>query len=236
MARIRSVDFLPEIFQTDTTRKFLNSTLDQLIQEPKLKQTQGYVGRKNAPGKSPNDGYILEPTDTRTNYQLEPGVIFKDEDGNTVDALTYMGLIDGLKTQGANVDNHNRLFTSETYSWSPYINFDKVVNYSQYFWLPAGPDSVTVSATSVLLNDDFEVTAGEESFSIDGLPQSNPVITLLRGGTYNFNVSATGQPFYIQTHPGIDGTVPWASNISSRDILGVTNNGDDDGRKRISFT
>ena len=87
MARIRSVDFLPEIFQTPTNRKFLNSTLDQLIQEPKLKQTQGYIGRLSAPGRSVTDGYVPEPTTKRTNYQLEPGVVFKDSDGKTVDAL-----------------------------------------------------------------------------------------------------------------------------------------------------
>jgi len=229
MARIRSVDFLPEIFQTQTNRKFLNSTLDQLIQEPKLKQTQGYIGRVNAPGKLATDGYIDEPTDRRTNYQLEPGVIFKDENGDIVDALTYMGLLDGLATKGANVENHDRLFSSETYSWSPFIEFDKFVNYSQYFWLPDGPDSVNVAASSVLLTNDFDITANANTFSIEGFNIENPVITVLRGGSYNFNVNQSGSPFYIQTHPGVEGTVPWASNISSREIVGVSNNGDDDG-------
>ncbi len=38
MARNRAVDFLPEIFKTDTNKEFLSSTLDQLTQRPKLKQ------------------------------------------------------------------------------------------------------------------------------------------------------------------------------------------------------
>ena len=42
MARTRSVDFLPEIFQTSTNRQVLAATLDQLIQEPQLKQIQGF--------------------------------------------------------------------------------------------------------------------------------------------------------------------------------------------------
>jgi len=33
MAKVRSVDFLPEIFQTDVNKQFLAATLDQLIQE-----------------------------------------------------------------------------------------------------------------------------------------------------------------------------------------------------------
>ena len=236
MARIRSVDFLPEIYQTPANEKFLNSTLDQLIQEPKLKQTQGYIGRLNAPGKSSEDGYVLEPTERRTNYQLEPGVIFKDENGNPVDALTYMGLLDGLETKGADVENHDRLFRSETYSWSPFIDFDKFVNYSQYFWLANGPDSVNVNAIEVFLTDDYNVTANDNSFAVNGFGTANPTITVLRGGTYNFIVDQAGSPFYIQTQPGVDGVLPWAENISSRDIwdgvngaAGPTNNGTDSG-------
>ena len=71
--RIRTVDFLPEIFQTPTNRQFLSATLDQLVQDPKLKQTQGYIGRRVGPGVNPQDNYVLEPTRTRTDYQLEPG-------------------------------------------------------------------------------------------------------------------------------------------------------------------
>ena len=43
MAKVRSVDFLPEIFQTKTNRQFLGATLDQLVQEPALKKTQGFI-------------------------------------------------------------------------------------------------------------------------------------------------------------------------------------------------
>jgi hypothetical protein len=49
--------------------------LDQLVQEPEFKKTQGYVGRRVGPGVNPEDRYVIEPTASRTNYQLEPGVI-----------------------------------------------------------------------------------------------------------------------------------------------------------------
>ena len=75
MARVRTVDFLPEIFQTPVNRQFLSATLDQLVQEPSFKKTQGYVGRRVGPGVKPEDRYVIEPTASRTNYQLEPGVI-----------------------------------------------------------------------------------------------------------------------------------------------------------------
>ena len=75
MANTRTVDFLPEIFQTTANKQFLNATLDQLVQEPTFKKTQGFVGRRVGPGVNPNDYYVLEPDAVRTNYQLEPGVI-----------------------------------------------------------------------------------------------------------------------------------------------------------------
>ncbi len=75
MAKVRSVDFLPEIFQTDVNKQFLAATLDQLIQEPKFKKTQGFIGRTVGPGVNPNEKYVVEPTKVRADYQLEAGII-----------------------------------------------------------------------------------------------------------------------------------------------------------------
>jgi hypothetical protein len=151
MARTRSVDFLPEIFQTSTNRQVLSATLDQLVQEPKFKKIQGFVGRRIGPGVNPNDKYITEQTATRVNYQLEPGVILKTADDTNLvqDAITYPGITDAMELQGALVNNSDRLYTSEYYAWDPFVDFDKFINYSQYYWLPAGPDSVQVFAGEV---------------------------------------------------------------------------------------
>ena len=44
---VRSVDFLPEIFQTPVNEQFLSATLDQLIQEPAFKKSQGFIGQQD---------------------------------------------------------------------------------------------------------------------------------------------------------------------------------------------
>ena len=75
MARVRTVEFLPEIFQTPANKQFLAATLDQLVQEPNIKRIQGFVGRRVGPGVNPSDEYIKEENNVRTNYQLEPGVV-----------------------------------------------------------------------------------------------------------------------------------------------------------------
>ena len=64
-AQIRTVDFLPEIFQTPVNKQFLAATLDQLVQNPQFKQTQGYIGQKVGPGVNATDKYVIEPTAIR---------------------------------------------------------------------------------------------------------------------------------------------------------------------------
>ncbi len=69
MARTRTVDFLPEIFQTPVNQQFLSATLDQLVQEPAMKQIQGFVGRRVGPGVNADDRYVAE-TSAQSCYNL----------------------------------------------------------------------------------------------------------------------------------------------------------------------
>lgn len=234
MSLRRTVDLLPEIFRTDTNRKFLGATLDQLTQEPVLNRTQGFVGRRVGPGVNPQDGYIVTAPGTRTDYQLEPGVVFLEPDTDrAVDAITYPGILDALELQGANVSRHDRLMNSEYYTWDSFCDFDKFVNYGQYYWLKDGPDPVDVFGTDVPLSNSFDVTR-TDAYTFSNIAERNPVITLVRGGNYEFRVNQPGSAFWIQTAPGIAGTVPDTPNISSRSVLGVTNNGTDNGVVNIN--
>ncbi|WP_353479841.1 hypothetical protein [Haliscomenobacter sp.] len=206
------------------------ATLDQLVQEPQFKKTQGFVGRRVGPGVNPNDYYVIEPNATRANYQLEPGVISLTPDTTDIsDVITYPGISDALDRQGAKTNNSDRLYTSDYYTWDPFISFDKFANYSQYYWLPAGPLSVDVSATVIPLTDSFDITRGTDAYEFSGVAGENPIITLVRGGNYDFVVNQAPNGFFIQTDPGVNGRLPYAPNISSRDVLGVINNGEDAG-------
>jgi hypothetical protein len=234
MATRRTVDLLPEIFRTDVNRQFLGATLDQLTQEPNLKRTQGYVGRRYGPGVNPADNYVVEPTAVRTDYQLEPGVAFlKPETNIVLDAITYPGIIDALNLQGAQTTRQDVLFESESYSWDPFCDFDKFTNYSQYYWLAQGPDSVDIFSTDVATTDSWDVNRNALDYTFSDIAGKNPTITLVRGGNYTFNVNQVGHNFWIQAAPGIAGTMPGQPNISSRDVLGVINNGEEQGT--VSF-
>jgi len=226
----RTVDFLPEIFQTPVNRQFLSATLDQLTQEPKFKKTQGFIGRRVGPGVNPNDRYVVELDKTRADYQLEPGVVSLDNDRNLIqDVITYPGMLDALKLQGANTQQQSRLWNSEYYCWDPFINFDKFINFSQYYWLPDGPQAVDISSTSIPLTDSFQVTRTGQGYEFSGLAGNRPTIYLLRGGNYTFEVDQFPNNFWIQVEPGVNGRLSATPNISSRDVFGVENNGASNG-------
>ena len=186
MARTRTVDFLPEIFQTSTNRQFLSATLDQLVQEPNFKKIQGFVGRRVGPGINADDHYVTETDPTRADYQLEPGVVLVNPDNSRKikDAITYPGITDALNIQGADTNRADRLYTSEYYAWDPFVDFDKFINFSQYYWLPAGPDAVDVYAETVPLFDNFVVNRENGVYTFSGINGNNPNLTLIRDGTY----------------------------------------------------
>ena len=227
MANTRSVDFLPEIFQTDANKQFLAATLDQLIQEPNFRKTQGFIGRTVGPGVNPNDKYVIEPTKTRADYQLEPGVVSLVPDTDTIkNAITYPGLNDAISFQGGNSNRPDRLYSSEYYTWDPFVDFDAFINFGQYYWVPGGPAVVDVSSTGIPTTDNFVVTTNNNAYNFSSINGNNPVIELVRGGSYTFQVS---DQFWIQSAPGISGTLPATPNISSRDVYGVANNGETSG-------
>ena len=233
MAVIKTHQFLPSVFQTDTNKKFLNATVDQLVNEPQLKKINGYIGRKLAPSYKANDSYITEGDVSRQNYQLEPSVIVKNRLSNSVDfSTTYPDIVNKISYYGGHTNNHNRLFDSEFYSYDPRIDLDKFVNFSQYYWLPLGPDPVQVTSNNVSMKKTYTVTYNPINnayeFS-DNANVPNPSITLARGGVYEFVINEPNNNFFIQSKPGKDGTDPDQSNLTTRTVFGVTNNGTDSG-------
>ena len=80
--KISSSNFLPRFYKTDTNKKFLQATLDQLIVQGTVKKINGYVGRQNSKATLGKDIFLAAPTNSRQNYQLEPGMVIKDTLGN----------------------------------------------------------------------------------------------------------------------------------------------------------
>jgi hypothetical protein len=233
MPTTKTINFLPAIFQSDANQKFLNATLDQLMTEPNLIPVNGYVGRKFAPGYVSAGNFVTEPTADRANYQLEPSIVVKNQTlGNVEFNVTYPEVIQQISYYGGKINNHDRLWSSEYYSYDPKINVDAFANFNQYYWLANGPDAVDVFAGNVESEKTYFISPDSNAkvYEIGGYKSiSNPDLMLARGGTYQFKVNQTNKPFWIQTNPGISGQQINNSNFSSRQVLGVTDNGQDIG-------
>lgn len=238
MAGTKTFPFLPSQFQSETNKKFLNATVDQLVTAPNVKPISGYIGRKFAPGNNDITNYIRENNTIRAAYQLEPGIVVKDSlDEQILFKVSYPEFLQQLNYLNANIADPNKLFSNDYYSYNPYIDPDKFINFGEYYWLPNGPDAVNIVANV----DDFTRTyyvnlnADRQIVFLNGFDNvQNPSIILTRGGVYQFVVNQKDHKFWIQTDPGTSGYQINNNNISSRQVLGVSNNGDDVGTVTFS--
>jgi hypothetical protein len=145
----KSVNFLPAYIRSDRNSKFLSSTIDQLVQTPQLERIDGFVGSKVISNFDPAvDNYVTSASPLRNAYQLEPAAVFRDSVSNITDVVSYDDLINEISVQGGNADNLDRVFRTKFYSYDPLIDWDKLVNYNQYYWLPNGPDSISITTTT----------------------------------------------------------------------------------------
>ena len=229
---IKSINLLPEIFRSEPNRKFLAATLDQLTSESNSLRLNSYVGRLNAPTRQTGDTYVSESSTARQNYQLETSIIVDAGQGQTDFYSSYLDLLQQIAYYGGDISDHHRLFTNQSYNFNGLFDFDKFVNFSQYLWLPNGPPEVTVSASAIDISLEYNVSRDTTSQSYrftEFATDRNPIVTLVRGNTYRFLLNQPGHKFWIQTRPGQTGANSDASEALSRQILGVDNNGTDDG-------
>ena len=108
-----SANLLPRYYRTDANKKFLQATVDQLIQPGTVKKINGYIGRQNAKSSNASDIFINAANSTRQHYQLEPGLTIKDDLDNTTFFKDYQDYINQLTVFGANTSNHARLNSQE---------------------------------------------------------------------------------------------------------------------------
>ena len=219
----KSSDLLPKYFRTVANEKFLSATLDQLINPGVVEKVDGYIGRRNAKAFKNTDNYIGDVTTQREHYQLEPGLVVKDDLENVTHYADYLDYINSLKIRSADVADHSRLNKQEYYAWNPHVNWDMLINYREYYWLPEGPDSITVLGQPRDLNLEYNVIsvdAGDNTtyaFDEDNVV-SNPSITLYRGQTYTFNINTPNMPFSIRTKNVLDDDFLYESGVSENAV------------------
>ena len=232
MAVNNTLNFLPEVFRSTTNQRFFGATMDQLATDAYNVSINGYIGRTFAPTYKSGDNYIGESSTARSVYQLESSVVIKDVNGNVIENSTYIDLLQSIANNGGLNHNQQRLFLSTYYNYDGHFDYDKFVNYNNYYWIPGGPDPVVITSAATPYLSNYVVTRNSavQGYTISEYGgQPNPQITLARGGTYTFKVDQPGFRFWIQSEPGVAGADINVPEISTRSVFGVVNNGADDG-------
>jgi hypothetical protein len=198
----KSVELLPKVFQTETNDKFLSGVVDPLIQPGVLQKTTGYIGRKFGKTFKGRDIYLDDNQTLRSRYQLEPAVIEKNH-GNVEKFFDYLDFKNQLKFFGNTNERDDKITKQVHYTWNPPIDWDKFVNFREYYWQPEGPPSIAITGQTASVTSTYRVvtsgTANSYVFSPDSVT-NNPTITLYRGQTYKFKINTPNQPFTIRTN------------------------------------
>lgn len=222
-----SMNLIPSYYKTDANKKFLQATIDQLIRPGTVKKVNGYIGKQDSKTIKNTDAFLVADDSVRQNYQLEPAITIENASDEVTFYKDYIDYINQLKVFGANVGNHARLNSQESYSWNPHIDWDKIINFENYYWLPNGPDVVSLPANQQIgTTSAYKVNIKNNVYEFSTHTESNPVITLYKGQTYKFNIDSIGAPFSIKTARTDD--------INDRYLTGVDNQGVEKGI--ITFT
>ncbi len=196
----RTVDLLPQIFKTDANTKFLNAVFDPLVQPGTLDKTVGYVGRRYGKTYNSQDIYLDTDQTLRSRYQLEPGITIK-EDQKINNFYDYLDFKNQLRFFNNYNENDNKITSQEHYTWNPPIDWDKFVNYREYYWVPEFPPDIAIAGQSQGIISTYRIGLGANAyiFTPDG-QTNNPTLTLYRGQKYKFNLNIPGQPIFVRTN------------------------------------
>lgn len=215
---------LPRFFRTLDNKKFLSGTLDPLTQPGKLTRINGFAGRRDIPNFQFDDSYVVENSTPRTYYQFEPGYVYEDiKTGDVEWFADYIDYMNQLKYFGANISNHSRLNKQESYAWDPYIDWDKITNFREYYWLPDGPEPVKIYGQLEKIESTIKVTVQDNVdntsflFSTTG-QESNPRLVLYRGLKYTFEINTPNKKFAIKTSPATGTSNYYNIGVSAQNV------------------
>ena len=180
----KQISKLPGALQTTVLKNFFESTVEQLFSKSNIETISAFIGRKEPDQfNSTKDHYISEPNPSRQKYSLEPVVNTIDSStGKATNILFYEDFVNQIKSYGVDTTNENVLFDTNFYSFLPPIDYDKLVNYQEYFWTPEGPNKRSVSGTDAVTINILKDIIGKKSYiSPNGVEFKNGAVVEFEG-------------------------------------------------------
>jgi len=140
-------EFLPHINRTESLQRFFGATVNQLLSSGSTQTIDAFWGRLSGRDYNPDrDIFNPETSADRLNYQFQPGTVSKLA-GEPQQTVSYVNWLKRLESLGADLDNHDRVFSEPGYVLDLPINTDMFVNYDNYYWLEGDIPLIEIEAT-----------------------------------------------------------------------------------------
>ncbi len=152
----------------DKIGNFTTNVINHLFEDNNEEIVTGFIGKKSSKLSS-SDYFIPESTKDREHYQLDVGAISTDNTGEIKYCSSYIDILNELKSQGSIIDNQNRLWASQIWSWAPPINVNKIINYYTYMWCNEGTPIIDSS------NDDNKTYPTDPRYAL----KTNAVLDII---------------------------------------------------------
>ena len=146
--QIKSSNFLPKTFQTNTNKVWLDSTLDQMISKGNLKDYSGFFGSVHGKDRTINDTYVdIKNNNTAKQIsQLQPAIVTKNSNGEVTNTLAFDDVVNAVSTNFSEY-NYASAYSTQSHVYNPPINTDMLINYSSYYWAQNLPTYVAENNT-----------------------------------------------------------------------------------------
>jgi hypothetical protein len=160
-------EFLPAINRTESLQNFFGATVNQLLSSGSTQSIDAYWGRLSGRNYNPeNELFQPENSATRLNYQFQPGVVSRLA-GKPQQTTSYVNWLNRLESLGADVNNHDRLFSEQGYVLDLPINADMFTNHHNYYWLEGDIPLIEIEL------------GGPDTFDIDKIPAKSQHTTAI---------------------------------------------------------
>ena len=114
--KIKTSNFLPNVFQTDINKSWLDSTLDQMVSKGPLGQVNGYIGNNSGKYSVSTDKYITPSVDAtiRNKTQLAPAIVSYNNNQDLTNKISFDDIAYAIN-QNFNAYNYNASYSSSKF-------------------------------------------------------------------------------------------------------------------------
>lgn len=207
-SRTELLKLLPDVYRSDVNRSLLSNVFDRFLSKDETKFMYGIIGEND--GSLSPDPHISESSPHRQAFQLQPLLYAKVA---TIDHISsYEDLLREAELLGIESSRLPLWGDTQQFNFAPPINFDKLVNYSDYYWydttVGSVPQYITIHSdcnTAVAKLRQKQAELSEFGYEID-LYQSNTTENeFILIGNYT-NVFIAGIQFLIYDSSVFNGT------------------------------